>query len=133
MQDTLVMRCLDACHHLAHDVCGALRVHSSFATQQIVKSLAFHVLHHKEEHTVRALSEVSDVDNVWMTNRGCGTCLTFEAGDCFTFLQVFIVKNVRAHGLDRDPARLQILIASKIDLTHSSTTESLFQKITRGE
>ena len=86
MQDSGVVRGFDSGDNLLHDRRRSLRIYSAFATQQVIESFTLHVFHHEKEHSVRALSEISDVNNVRVTNRRGRTRFTLEASDRFTFL-----------------------------------------------
>src|SRR6185369_17216207 len=93
----------------------------------------FDVFHHQKEDAVRTFSEVCYVNNVWMSNGRSGASFTFESSDCFTFLEIFIVENIWPDGLDGDSPRLEILIAREVDLAHRTSSQTFFEKITRGQ
>jgi len=86
MKNSFVMSGLNASHDLPHDVSCTLWIDTPFASQQIVKSLAFDVLHDEKENSVGTFTEVVYINDVGMTDLSCGTCFTFEPRDSFAFL-----------------------------------------------
>src|SRR5687768_5873704 len=129
MQNAFIVRCFYTGGHLSHDRSGSLRRHSTFATEQVVQSFAFDVLHHEEEHTVRALAEVRHVDDVRVTNRRSGTRFALETCNRFAFLEIFVAQNVGTDSLYRYASGDEVLIASEIDLAHRAATEPFLEQV----
>src|SRR6185503_10558088 len=116
--------------NLLHDRRRSLWTHRALATQQVKERFTLHVFHHEKEHTVSALSEIVNVNDVGMTNRCGGARFTFKTRDRFAFLQILVTENVRSNSLDCDLARQQVLIACEVNLAHRPATYTFLEQIT---
>ena len=102
MENSFIVGGFYPCNNLAHDRRRSLRTYRPFAAQQVIESFALNVFHHEKENSVGALSEISDVDDVGMSNGRGRACFALESSDGFTFLKIFVAKNVRPHCLYGD-------------------------------
>jgi hypothetical protein len=133
MEYAFIVGGFDARYYLAQNGYGALNVKSALAPQKLIQAFTVDVFHHQKKYAVGTLAKVGDVDDIRMTDRGSRASFAFEARNRFAFLQHFVVKNVRANGLDRNAPGNQVLIAREINLAHSASAETFLQQVTRRE
>ena len=90
MQNTFVMRGFNASRHLSHQNECAMNAESSLTTQEMMKRLALHILHHEIEDAFWTLAEVRHVNDVRMADGSSRARLALETRDGLALLHVFI-------------------------------------------
>src|ERR1044072_2336866 len=78
MHDVLSMRGADARRDCANELPGALRRHRAFLRHDLLKRTPVDKLHHEKGHRAARDTEVSNGDDVRMTNGGGRECLLSE-------------------------------------------------------
>src|ERR1044072_3965994 len=120
------MRFFDCRTHLFEDVDHPRNRKPPFFGNDLSQRAAIEILHHKvcDWTTARVRdTEVSHVNNVWMSQSACGFRFTSKPRDKLIVRRELRMNNFNRHGAFRAEMR------GAIDRAHSSFTEELFDLI----